>query len=275
MSLLQVHSIIIYPIKSLGGINVSQITVEPAGLQYDRRFMLVDSANKFITQRTRPELTRFQLEAKGGGFEVIDQKNQCVKFLDFNPPLGSTEEVQIWDDRVKALEVLDDWSVWFSEKIGEEVRLFQLSTIFSRYIQPAYQTAESKISSFADSLPILLCSEASFHHVDSLVDQPLDWRRFRPNIIVSNQTAFEEDTWQEISIGNSVKLFGAKACARCQLINVDPNDGTSDSTILKALSQTRKFENKVYFGQQFVPISLGEIKVGDRINIHKLKDAIF
>jgi uncharacterized protein YcbX len=56
---------------------------------------------------------------------------------------------------------------------------------------------------------------------------------------------------------------------------VDPNDGPSDSAILKALSQTRKFENKVYFGQQFVPISLGEIKVGDLVNIHKIKDAIF
>jgi uncharacterized protein YcbX len=259
----------------LGGINVSQITVEPAGLQHDRRFMLVDSANTFITQRTRPELTRFQLEAKGGGFEVLDLLTQSTKYLDFEPLLGSTEEVQIWDDRVMAHEVLDDWSVWFTEKLGEEVRLFQLSSNFSRYIQPAYQTAESKISSFADSLPILLCSEASFRHVDSLVDQPLDWRRFRPNIIVSNQTAFEEDTWQEISIGSDVKLFGAKPCARCQLINVDPNDGTSDSTILKALSQTRKFENKIYFGQQFVPISLGEIKVDDLINIHKLKDAIF
>jgi uncharacterized protein YcbX len=275
MSMLQVHSIIIYPIKSLGGINVYQVTVEPAGLQYDRRFMLIDSANQFITQRTRPELTRFQLEVKGEGFEVKDQWTQSIKFLDFNPPLGSTEEVKIWDDRVMAHEVLDDWSVWFSEKIGEEVRLFQLSSLFSRYIEPPYQTAESKISSFADSLPILLCSEASFHHLDSLLNQPLDWRRFRPNIIVSNKMAFEEDTWQEISIGNSVKLFGAKPCARCQLINVDPNDGTSDSTILKALSQTRKFENKVYFGQQFVPISLGEIKVGDLINIHKLKDAIF
>jgi uncharacterized protein YcbX len=275
MSMLQVHSIIIYPIKSLGGINVYQVTVEPAGFQYDRRFMLIDSANKFITQRTRPELTRFQLEVKGEGFEVKDQWTQSIKFLDFNPPLGSTEEVKIWDDRVMAHEVLDDWSVWFSEKIGEEVRLFQLSSLFSRYIEPPYQTAESKISSFADSLPILLCSEASFHHLDSLLNQPLDWRRFRPNIIVSNKMAFEEDTWQEISIGNSVKLFGAKPCARCQLINVDPNDGTSDSTILKALSQTRKFENKVYFGQQFVPISLGEIKVGDLINIHKLKDAIF
>lgn len=275
MSSFQVHSIIIYPIKSLGGINVSQITVEPAGLQYDRRFMLVDDDNNFITQRTRPELTRFQLESKQGGFEIKDLSTQSTKYLDFNPVLGSTEEVQIWDDRVMAHEVLEDWSVWFTEKLGQHVRLFQLSTSFSRATNPAYHTDKSKISSFADSLPILLCSEASFHHVDSLVDEPLDWRRFRPNIIVSNQKPFEEDTWKEISIGTDVKLFGAKPCARCQLINVNPNDGTSDSTILKALSQTRKFENKVYFGQQFVPISLGEIKVGDLINIHKLKDAIF
>lgn len=275
MSTLQVHSIIIYPIKSLGGVSLSKSSVEPPGLQYDRRFMLVDPANKFITQRTQPELTRFQLHAKIGGFEVKDARTQSAKFLGFNPPLGSTEEVQIWDDLVMAHEVLEDWSVWFTEKLGQHVRLFQLSTIFSRVIDPAFQTEKSKISSFADSLPILLCSEASFNHMDSLLDQPLDWRRFRPNIIVSNQTAFEEDTWQEISIGSSVKLFGAKPCARCQLINVDPNDGNADSTILKALSQTRKFENKVYFGQQFVPISLGEIKVDDLITVHKLKDAIF
>ena len=275
MSTLQVHSIIIYPIKSLGGVSLSNSTVEPPGLQYDRRFMLVDSTNKFITQRTQPELTRFQLRAKTGGFEVEDTRTQTVKFLGFNPPLGSTKEVQIWDDRVMAHEVLEDWSLWFTEKLGQDIRLFQLSSVFSRVIDPAFQTGNSKISSFADSLPILLCSEASFNHMDSLLEQPLDWRRFRPNIIVSNQTAFEEDTWHEISIGSTVQLFGAKACARCQLINVDPTDGTIESSVLKALSQTRKFENKVYFGQQFVPISLGEIKVNDIITIRKLKDAIF
>jgi len=275
MSMLKIHSIIIYPIKSLGGINVSKIMVEPPGLQYDRRFMLVDDDNNFITQRTRPELTRFQLESKNRGFQVLDLSTQSTKYLDFNPVLGSMEEIRIWDDRVMAHEVLEDWSVWFTEKLGQHVRLFQLSTRFSRATNPAYHTEKSKISSFADSLPILLCSEASFKYIDSLLDQPLDWRRFRPNIIVSNQTAFEEDTWHEISIGSDVKLFGAKPCARCQLINVNPNDGTSDSNILKTLSQTRKFENKVYFGQQFVPISMGEIKIDDLITIHKRKDAIF
>ena len=275
MSLSSIHSIIIYPIKSLGGINVSKISVEAPGLEYDRRFMLVDEHNNFITQRTRPELTRFQLHSKQDGFDVIDQSTQKSKFLKFSPLVGFREEVQIWDDRVMADEVLEDWSAWFSEKLDQNVRLFQLSSSSSRTINPSFQTENSKVSSFADSLPILLCSKASYDQFESLLDLPLDWRRFRPNIIVSNQTAFEEDTWHEISIGNEVKLFGAKPCARCQLINVNPNDGTSDSNILKTLAQIRKFDNKVYFGQQFVPISLGEIKVGDTITIHKLKDAIF
>jgi hypothetical protein len=275
MSLPSIHSIIIYPIKSLGGIHVAKITLEPPGLQYDRRFMLVDDQNNFITQRTRPELTRFQLELRQDGFDVIDQSTQKSKFLNFKPLLGRGEKVQIWDDGVMAHEVLEDWSTWFSDKLDQEVRLFQLSQSFSRTINPIYQTEKSKVSSFADSLPILLCSKASYDHFDALLDQPLDWRRFRPNIIVSNQMAFEEDTWHEISIGNSVKLFGAKPCARCQLININPTDGTIDLNILKTLAQIRKFDNKVYFGQQFVPISLGEIKVGDKVNIHKLKDAIF
>lgn len=272
---LTIQSLIIYPIKSLGGLSVSKSLVESLGLEYDRRFMLVDSWNNFISQRTWPELTRFLLDVGNGGFQIEDQVSKQAKLLAFHPLIGRQEEVKIWDDRVMAHEVLEDWSAWFSEKLNQDVRLVQMSKSFSRIIKPEYQTEASRVSSFADSLPILLCSEASFESIDSLLDQSVDRRRFRPNIIVSNEIAFEEDTWLEISIGNSVKLFGAKPCARCGLINVNPSDGTIDANILKALSQTRQFDHKIYFGHQFVPISKGEIKVGDTILINKFKDAIF
>ena len=51
----------IYPIKSLGAVSLSETVMEKEGLRGDRRFMLVDAKGKFITQRTRPELTRFAL----------------------------------------------------------------------------------------------------------------------------------------------------------------------------------------------------------------------
>jgi uncharacterized protein YcbX len=275
MSSYTIQSIVIYPIKSLGGFSLSKSLVEPMGLEHDRRFMLVDESNNFITQRTRPELTRFQLESHRGGFQVIDRLTQKNKFLSFNPLIGSSEEVRVWDDQVVAHEVLEGWSVWFSHILNQPVRLVQMSKSFSRIIKSDYQTELSKVSSFADSLPILVCSEASFEHIYRQLNQTIDWRRFRPNIIVSNVIAFEEDTWNEITIGSKVKLFGAKPCARCQLINVNPNDGISDVNILLALSQTRKFNHKVYFGQQFVPMSKGEIKLGDEIVINKLKNAVF
>jgi hypothetical protein len=42
----------IYPIKSLGGISLQSSEVEERGLKYDRRWMLVDESDKFITQRS-------------------------------------------------------------------------------------------------------------------------------------------------------------------------------------------------------------------------------
>ena len=62
----------IYPIKSLGAISLQKAVMEKEGLRGDRRFMLVDALGKFITQRTRPELTRFSLSETSAGFLVQD-----------------------------------------------------------------------------------------------------------------------------------------------------------------------------------------------------------
>jgi uncharacterized protein YcbX len=118
-----------------------------------------------------------------------------------------------------------------------------------------------------------VCTEASAKDLSEQVGA-FKLRRFRPNLVISNDIPFEEDTWKEISIGE-VRLFGAKPCARCNLVNVNPKTGTVSSEILKGLSSYRKFGQKVYFGQQFVPISLGQIHVGDVVDIVDTKDAIY
>jgi uncharacterized protein YcbX len=53
--MLQVSELFIYPIKSLGGISLSSATITDRGFQYDRRWMLVDSDNQFMTQREFPK----------------------------------------------------------------------------------------------------------------------------------------------------------------------------------------------------------------------------
>ena len=106
------------------------------------------------------------------------------------------------------------------------------------------------------------------------LEEPIDQLRFRPNIIVSSLESFAEDTWAELKIGE-VSLSGAKPCARCPLVNVDPLTGESDKKTLKALASFRTLNHKVYFGQQFVPMSVGKIQVGMEVQVIQSKDAIY
>lgn len=49
--MIKVQSLHIYPVKSLAGIELSEAVLKNAGFEYDRNWMLVDEAGKFITQR--------------------------------------------------------------------------------------------------------------------------------------------------------------------------------------------------------------------------------
>jgi uncharacterized protein YcbX len=46
----------IYPVKSLGGIRLTESQVREKGLQYDRRWMIVDEKGKFLTQRVNSKM---------------------------------------------------------------------------------------------------------------------------------------------------------------------------------------------------------------------------
>lgn len=273
--MVKVQQLFLFPIKSLGPISVEQVEVEAAGFKGDRRFMLVDLQGKFITQRTRPDLTRFQLTLQPGGYSVTDQTTGLSKVLLTNAPLIESVEVELWDDHLQVMEVGEGWSEWFSSILNEPVRLVKQVNEAPRLIPVKYQTAGSQQSSFADALPILMASLASYVAVEQVFGAQIDPLRFRANVIVSGCEAFEEDHWEEISI-QTVRLFGAKPCARCQLVNVEPSTGVVDKGgVLKALASFRQKDNKVYFGEQMVPISLGQIQVGDELIVVKRKNALF
>jgi uncharacterized protein YcbX len=264
----------IYPIKSLGAISLQKVVMEKEGLLGDRRFMLVDAQGKFITQRTRPELTRFVLSETVGGFLVKDVVSGLAKELPWFPVLGSHLQVEIWEDHLPAREVLDGWADWFSKALAESVSLVQLTDDSPREMKAKYQTDLAKNTSFADSLPLLVVGSASYQALEDRMEQEVDRLRFRPNIIVSSKEPFIEDSWAEIQVGE-LRLSGAKPCARCPLVNVDPYSGESDKKTLKTLASFRTLNNKVYFGQQFVPISLGEIQVGDEVQVIRTQDAVY
>ena len=57
----------IYPIKSLAGISLKEAKIERRGLEFDRRWLLVDETNKFLTQREFPKMAALKTETLPGG----------------------------------------------------------------------------------------------------------------------------------------------------------------------------------------------------------------
>src|SRR6187551_2187251 len=52
----RLSGLFVYPIKACGGIALEQAELAPRGLAFDRRYMLVDRAGTFISQREVPRL---------------------------------------------------------------------------------------------------------------------------------------------------------------------------------------------------------------------------
>ena len=73
--MLTVSELFIYPIKSLGGISVSTATISDRGFDFDRRWMLVDENNRFLTQREVPSMALLQVELTPEVLKVYHKQN--------------------------------------------------------------------------------------------------------------------------------------------------------------------------------------------------------
>jgi uncharacterized protein len=60
-----VSGLFLYPIKSARGVEVQEVSVTDRGFAHDRRFMIVDSAGEFLTQRSHPALCLVEVELCG------------------------------------------------------------------------------------------------------------------------------------------------------------------------------------------------------------------
>src|SRR4051812_2383817 len=67
---MKVESLHIYPVKGLRAVNLQAATAERRGFAHDRRWMLVDEAGKFITQREQPKLATLAAKGTENGLRI-------------------------------------------------------------------------------------------------------------------------------------------------------------------------------------------------------------
>jgi uncharacterized protein YcbX len=265
---LLVQDIFIYPIKSLGGIRLMEADVEERGFRYDRRWMLVDAEGVFVTQRVYPQLALLGVNLNASGLEVFHKKDPLNRIeVPFDLAMGPELMVTVWDDQVVAKTVATHLNSWFSDFLGFSVSLVVMPETSHRKVDPRYAVQGESVS-FADGMPYLIIGQESLNELNARLEFPVSMDRFRPNLVFSGGSPFLEDQLRTIKIGN-LPFQIVKPCARCVLITVDQQSGKQGKEPLKTLSTYRSVNNKVYFGQNVVALSVGKIRIGDPIQLQE------
>ncbi len=260
----------IYPIKSLGGISLQNSEVTDRGLKHDRRWLIINNEEKFITQRTHPQLALIKTKINGNKL-ILGHKTKEISPLVIPIHHESVETVlvSIWQDLVEARVVGKYADEWLSDASGIKCRLVYMHDETQRLVDRAF-AADNEIVSFADAYPFMMIGQSSLDDLNSRLKEKLPMNRFRPNFVFSGGDPFSEDKWKKIRIGEVVFNL-VKPCSRCVTTTVNQDTAEKKEEPLKTLSTYRRVNNKIYFGQNLLYEGNGTLNVGDEIKILELK----
>ncbi len=267
-----VTDIRIYPIKSCRGISLPSAVVEPRGVTRDRRFMLVDARGRFISQREQPRMALIGVSETDDGY-LVEAPGQDA--LELPRELEGVRECRVRVHRDALDAKLADPGVnrWFTRFMGTDCGLVYMAAHQHRAVRHASAEFDDEVS-FADGAPLLLISEASLDDLNARLARPVSMRRFRPNLVVTADKAFDEDGWGLIRVGEA-QFEVAWPCSRCILTTVDPDSGERDEggEPLETLKTFRRVNGPVMFGQNLLPRKLGKVRVGDEVEVLRWREA--
>lgn len=261
--MLQVSRLFIYPVKSLGGIEVQSAEVTDRGFKHDRRWMLIDANNRFLSQRENALMALFKVSVEVDGIKVIYKDSSIT--IPFEP--GTTEGVlaSVWDDTCAAIRVGDRYDQWFTDHLGINCRLIYMPDHTYRKVDEKY-AHDGEITSFSDAYPFMTIGQASLDELNQRLNADLKIDRFRPNIVFTGGTPFQEDEMRHFIIGD-IHFYGVKPCARCVVITIDQQTAQKGAEPTRTLASYRRRNNNVYFGQNLLHHGKGVISVGDTMHL--------
>lgn len=265
----------IYPIKSAAGISLQRAQVQPRGLEFDRRWMVVDGNHKFMTQRKHAKMALIQVAITDDALAIAAPDMPRLQVpLRMDDVGGDRLTVEVWGDQCSALATGAESSAWFSQFLGQDCQLVYMPDSSDRPTEHGKFGDEQQVS-FADAFPFLLISEASLADLNRRLQErqatPIPMNRFRPNLVVAGCEAFAEDAWTHIQLGTH-RLTVAKACSRCVIPSIDQATGIKAKEPLPTLLTYRHWDSNIWFGQNLIHTdsatsSGATLTVGDRLTL--------
>jgi uncharacterized protein len=254
-----------YPVKSMRGIQQTEILCHGEGVVGDRRWMVIDSSGQFITQRHLPQLAKISVS--------LCEKSIKLKHCDFDEilvlPLEPSNEylaenVTIWNDNLANIQGYPASQAWLNTTIGafrgKSLTLVKMPAISQREVEPELVGTNRAYTGFADAYPFLITNQNSLNKLNEkllkLDATKIDMRRFRPNIVISGLEPFEEERGGRLQFANGAEFELVKPCQRCQMITQDQDTGKviEVGQPTKALMQAQSIDpaSGAYFGQNAI-----------------------
>ncbi|MCC2548157.1 MOSC domain-containing protein [Hymenobacter sp. BT175] len=265
MATLTLSDIYIYPVKSLGGIRLTEAQVEARGLRHDRRWLIVNERNQFMTQRQTAEMALLKVSPAYNGFLLTHSRRPDLLplYVPFEAEPDRTVFATIWNDMVWAWRGTEAADEWLSDALGRPCRLVYMSDMAMRPTDDG--TVPGQVS-FADAYPFLVIGQAALDHLNQQLAEPVPMDRFRPSLVFTGGEAHDEDTWQDFTIGD-VAFRGVRPCGRCVVTTINQETATKGTEPLRTMATYRTQEGKVMFGQNVTGPGQGRIRIGDTVQV--------
>jgi hypothetical protein len=238
------ESIHVHPVKSCAGTALRQAVLGETGFDLDREWVVVDPSGRFVSQRELPRMALVQTSFKAGEL-VLRAPGMLALHVAVDRVEGRTE-VEVWRDRVAAYDMGALCAQWFSDFLGQPLRLARFDPEAPRYADRKWTGAIEAATAFQDGFPLLVVSTATIDELNRRLaaagHDAVGAVRFRPNLVLGGIEAHGEDHLDEIVFSaaeGTVRLKLVKPCARCPIPDVDPATGVAGHAVGDALAQYR------------------------------------
>jgi uncharacterized protein YcbX len=262
---LTISELFIYPVKSLSGIPVNETELSIMGFKHDRRWMLVDSNNTFITQREVHAMALLQTAITNEGLHIFLKQNTGEHIFVPIIAKGKKETIRVWGSECAVFVYDKRVNDWFSDRLHIPCRLVYMPDDTQRLVDTNY-AKHGAITAFTDGYPLLIIGQSSLDLLNSKLATPIPINRFRPNIVFTGADAHAEDNWKHFAV-NQIDFYGVKTCSRCVITTIDQQTATAAKEPLQTLATYRMADKKIKFGMNLLHKGSGLIRVNDEIKL--------
>ncbi|MBK6361280.1 MAG: MOSC N-terminal beta barrel domain-containing protein [Comamonadaceae bacterium] len=255
-----IAALVVYPVKSCSGVPVNEAVLTEAGLDLDRAWMVVDAQGEFVSQRELPRMALIRPQLKT--YEII---LRAPGMLALHLAIDAVEQpvrVRVWDDEVPAYDMGAVAAQWFSDFLGQPLRLVRFDPAHRRLSSLKWTGGIEAPNQFSDGFPVLVTSEASLDDLNGRLQatghRRVEMDRFRPNLVLRGVQAHDEDRLEVLRIATEAgvaELKPVKPCARCPIPNIDPATAESEPAVgntLQAYRRDSRLNGAVTFGMNAI-----------------------